>query len=169
MFRSRVFTKICMIAIALIMLVGCGIITTPNPLIGCYKTPVTGKSAYSHCFEIRNDGTFDFIEYHEDSAYISSGTYEMSLSSFDFENATGLLVFTVDSQTAGLSSYTLQKDAPNRYRFRWEADASDPSKTLRLDSMSGGKNLPNDSVSMRPDDFYEELEKWNNNSEEETV
>ena len=152
--------KTIFIALAIIMLTGCdSIITEPNPLIGCYKI-VVADGAYSYAFSLRDDGTYDILQYAESGGYATIGTYTIELASFDFKKATGYITFVVESQMEGLSKYCFTEGVENRYAFEWNATAIDSVRTLILDPISGGEEFPGEAVSMLDSEYYAERERW---------
>lgn len=154
--RIKIITAI----LAIIMLASCdSIITDPNPLIGCYKI-VVADGAYSYAFSLREDGTYDILQYAESGGYATIGTYTIALASFDFKKATGYITFVVESQMEGLSSYCFTKDVENRYAFEWDANAVDAVRTLILEPISGGDEFPGEAVSMLDSEYYAERERW---------
>ena len=152
--------NIAIMLMAIIMLAGCdSIITDPNPLIGCYKI-VVADGAYSYAFSLRDDGTYDILQYAESSGYATIGTYTIDLVSFDFEKATGYITFLVESQMEGLSKYCFTEGVENRYAFEWNANSADSVRTLILEPISCGSEFPGEAVSMLDSEYYSERERW---------
>lgn len=166
--QHKMYSKflISLIMIICCTLTGCNIITEPNPLIGYYIVPTPGVvGAYSYTFALYADGTYDMIQYAESKGYVMSGEYVISLSSFDFESATGRITFTVDEQDDGLYSYCFTKGVDNIFIFEWDGSSS-PSCSLKLSMVSGGNDFPSEAVSTRERTFNDELERWTNTGTE---
>ena len=161
--KSALIKIISIVFILLVIGVGCNVITDPNPLIGSYKI-VVAEGGYSYAFTLRADGTYALIEYVESAGYVTSGTYTVSLASFDFENATGSIRFRVEEQSTGLNSsdYRFTSGVENVYGFSWSADKSSAERVLRLTPSKGssGKAFPEDAVTMDDEAFVAQLEKW---------
>lgn len=161
--KKSVPIRFIIIALFLFAAVSCDIITNPNPLIGSYKI-VVADGGYAYAFTLREDGTYALIEYVEAAGYVTTGTYSISLVSFDFENATGYIRFRVDTQEAGLneSDYRFTKGVENVYEFEWSAEKSSAVRILRLSASKGsnGKAFPEDAETMDDSAFAAQLEKW---------
>ena len=159
---KRLLTK-SIVLFVFILLCSCNIVTTPNPVVGYYKIPTPGVTgAYSYAFALYDDGTYDMIQYSETAGYITSGKYELSISSFDFESATGEITFTVEEQQEGLHSYCFTKDVDNVFIFEWDASNA-PSCSLSLDYVRGGNPFPGSAISMLDSEFSDELKRWQDN------
>lgn len=162
--RKSVLSRILAAVAVLLLASSCGVIVHPNPLIGSYKILVA-EEGFSYAFTLREDGTYSMIQYVEDRGYVTSGTYAIDLASFDFEMATGEIRFRVDRQTPGLSGgYCFAEGVDNVYLFEWSADASTPSRILRLSPAAGENGFPEDAVSMDDEVFAAQLEKWEGES-----
>ena len=160
--------KFYIISFVLILLVGCNIITDPNPLIGSYKI-VVADGGYAYAFTLKADGTYALIEYVEAAGYVTTGTYSVALSSFDFESATGYIRFRVNEQASGLNSsdYRFTAGVENVYEFHWDADKTSSERMLRLtpSKESSGKAFPEDAITMDDTAFNVQLEKWGGSKE----
>ena len=118
-------------------------ITNPNPLIGYYRISESEVStAALFCLSIEENGYFILFQaggLNSNESIIYEGVYDLSMSNFDFLNASGSLDLHVTSVlnaegTAGLALSYAEGDNVNPFNFKWTLDNETGIAELELSS-----------------------------------
>ena len=131
----------------ILVFASCNIITEPVPVIGNYLVRNrVGSDGYIHCFSLKADGTFIFIQRGGASTtetFIFKGTWESSLNHFDFYSASGTITFTPEEpKEVAYESLVFTVGEDNVFNFQWILDRGSVNATLSLDAVNDG--LSND-------------------------
>lgn len=118
-------------------------VTDPNPLIGYYRISESEVStAALFCLSIEENGYFILFQaggLNSNESIIYEGVYDLSMSNFDFLNASGALDLHVTSihnaeGTAGLALSYAEGDNINPFNFKWTLDKETGIAELELSS-----------------------------------
>ena len=118
-------------------------VTNPNPLIGYYRiTESEVSTAALFCLSIEENGYFILFQaggLNSNESIIYEGVYDLSMSNFDFFNASGSLDLHVTSVhnaegTAGLALSYAEGDNVNPFNFKWTLDKETGIAELALSS-----------------------------------
>lgn len=118
-------------------------VTNPNPLIGYYRISESEVStAALFCLSIEENGYFILFQaggLSSNESIIYEGVYDLSMSNFDFLNASGSLDLHVTSVhnaegTAGLALSYAEGDNVNPFNFKWTLDKETGIAELELSS-----------------------------------
>ena len=118
-------------------------VTDPNPLIGYYRISESEVStAALFCLSIEENGYFILFQaggLNSNESIIYEGVYDLSMSNFDFLNASGSLDLHVTSVhnaegTAGLALSYAEGDNVNPFNFKWTLDNETGIAELELSS-----------------------------------
>ena len=134
------------LAIASILAASCAQ-PVPNPIIGAYTMPDRSNPTRDNAaLALKNDGTFIYVELISGSTEYQvriDGTYAVSVDSYDFVSASGLITFTVpDDQIPDRISDLLLKTGGNSFLFDWSCDRNSGPQdlTLVVDPEDSAKN-----------------------------
>lgn len=138
-------------------------VTNPNPLIGCYKVSDTyGSKAAYYYYVIEDNGYFLLWQSGgstSSTSVVYEGVWEMSMTSFDFFNASGTLKLHVTSLhnsegTGGLSLSSEEGKNVNPFTFLWTLDESTGVTELVLATQDPDLcNLPGTAFSINEQEF----------------
>lgn len=138
-------------------------VTNPNPLIGCYKVSDTyGSKAAYYYYVIEDNGYFLLWQSGgstSSTSVVYEGVWEMSMTSFDFFNASGTLKLHVTSLhnnegTGGLSLSSEEGKNVNPFTFLWTLDESTGVTELVLATQDPDLcNLPGSAFSINEQEF----------------
>ncbi len=113
------------------------IITKPAPFIGSYivrERP--GSQGYIYSFSLRDNGEFTFIQCGGASTsetIVFTGKYDYTLSSFDFYNSTGTIIFMPEEpKDSSFESLIFTVGMENSYSFEWELPLTTVNSQLVL-------------------------------------
>lgn len=118
-------------------------VTNPNPLIGYYRiTESEVSTAALFCLSIEENGYFILFQaggLNSNESIIYEGVYDLSMSNFDFFNASGSLDLHVTSVhnaegTAGLALSYAEGDNVNPFNFKWTLNKETGIAELALSS-----------------------------------
>lgn len=118
-------------------------VTNPNPLIGYYRiTESEVSTAALFCLSIEENGYFILFQaggLNSNESIIYEGVYDLSMSNFDFFDASGSLDLHVTSVhnaegTAGLALSYAEGDNVNPFNFKWTLDKETGIAELALSS-----------------------------------
>ena len=118
-------------------------VTNPNPLIGYYRiTESEVSTAALFCLSIDENGYFILFQaggLNSNESIIYEGVYDLSMSNFDFFNASGSLDLHVTSVhnaagTAGLALSYAEGDNVNPFNFKWTLNKDTGIAELALSS-----------------------------------
>ena len=118
-------------------------VTNPNPLIGYYRiTESEVSTAALFCLSIDENGYFILFQaggLNSNESIIYEGVYDLSMSNFDFFNASGSLDLHVTSVhnaagTAGLALSYAEGDNVNPFNFKWTLNKETGIAELALSS-----------------------------------
>lgn len=118
-------------------------VMNPNPLIGYYRiTESEVSTAALFCLSIEENGYFILFQaggLNSNESIIYEGVYDLSMSNFDFFNASGSLDLHVTSVhnaagTAGLALSYAEGDNVNPFNFKWTLNKETGIAELALSS-----------------------------------
>ena len=153
------------VILLLLILPSCNIITEPLPIIGNYLVRNrVGSDGYIYCFSIKDDGTFIFIQRGGASTsetFIFRGTWESSLSHFDFYSASGVITFTPDEpKEVNYESLVFTVERDNNFNFQWILDHGSVNATLALDAVDDALSKDiGTAQNISDDEFNEKLQE----------
>ena len=137
--------RLLLLIISIVMLFSsCNMfVTNPNPLIGYYRiTESEVSTAALFCLSIDENGYFILFQaggLNSNESIIYEGVYDLSMSNFDFFNASGSLDLHVTSVhnaagTAGLALSYAEGDNVNPFNFKWTLNKDTGIAELALSS-----------------------------------
>ena len=134
------------ILIMLFLMFGCAQ-PVPNPIIGAYTMPDAVNPNYDNAsLALKEDGTFIYVERITSNSQYQvriDGTYDISIESYDFVSANGLITLSVgdDQIPDGISDLILKKGG-NSFLFDWSCDRNNGPQdmTFVIDPMDSTKN-----------------------------
>ena len=99
----------------------------PNPIMGTYTMPDSVNQNYDNAsLALKADGTFIYVERISTNSQYQlriDGSYTVSVDSYNFVAADGLIIFTVpDDQIPDRISDLLLKTGANSFLFSWSCD-----------------------------------------------
>lgn len=162
MSKKKIFSIVILLII--VLFTSCNqIITTPNPLIGCYKVSQTsGSKAGLFYYFLEDNGYFvlyqaggtnsnEFIKF--------EGVWYYTLNHFDFMNANGTLTLKVNltenaNNSSGLALSYGEENNENEFEFSWNLNAATGVTSLILHSENPDIcNIPETGFSISVQEF----------------
>ena len=138
-------------------------VTNPNPLIGCYKVSDTyGSKAAYYYYVIEDNGYFLLWQSGgstSSTSVVYEGVWDLSMTSFDFFNASGTIKLHVTSLhnsegTGGLSLSSEEENNVNPFTFVWQLDENSGVSELVLSTQDLDLcNLPGTAFSISEQEF----------------
>ena len=138
-------------------------VTNPNPLLGCYKVSDTyGSKAAYYYYVIEDNGYFLLWQSGgstSSTSVVYEGVWDLSMTSFDFFNASGTIKLHVTSLhnsegTGGLSLSSEEGNNVNPFTFIWQLDENSGVSELVLSTQDPDLcNLPGTAFSISEQEF----------------
>lgn len=138
-------------------------VTNPNPLLGCYKVSETyGSKAAYYYYVIEDNGYFLLWQSGgstSSTSVVYEGIWDLSMTSFDFFNASGTIKLHVTSLhnsegTGGLSLSSEEGNNVNPFTFVWQLDENSGVSELVLSTQDPDLcNLPGTAFSISEQEF----------------